>query len=127
MASLFFRRVAGISGALAVIAGAYGAHGFRRSDRDEYLKELYETANKYHFLHSLALLGVPHCRKPLLVCIKGWYNTVYRDGDVLWSILLPCINWGPNIQQGCSCGRHAAYCRMAGHCYVMSISGRFFY
>ncbi|TFJ97431.1 very long-chain specific acyl-CoA dehydrogenase, mitochondrial-like [Platysternon megacephalum] len=27
---------------------------------------LYETANRYHFLHSLALLAVPHCRRPLL-------------------------------------------------------------
>ncbi|CAM5072259.1 unnamed protein product, partial [Eretmochelys imbricata] len=27
---------------------------------------LYETANKYHFLHSLALLAVPHCHRPLL-------------------------------------------------------------
>ncbi|XP_078284300.1 transmembrane protein 256 [Rhinoraja longicauda] len=65
-AAVVFRRLAGLSGALAVGLGAYGAHGFRRSDRDEYLKELFETANKYHFLHSLALLGVPHCRKPLL-------------------------------------------------------------
>ncbi|XP_075061086.1 transmembrane protein 256 [Mixophyes fleayi] len=49
-------RVGAVSGALAVTAGAYGAHGFRRSDRDEYLKELYATGNQYHFLHSLALL-----------------------------------------------------------------------
>uniref|UniRef100_UPI00398F4ECF transmembrane protein 256 n=1 Tax=Pristiophorus japonicus TaxID=55135 RepID=UPI00398F4ECF len=61
-----FGRVAGLSGALAVGLGAYGAHGFRRSDRDDYLKELFQTANTYHYLHSLALLGVPHCRKPLL-------------------------------------------------------------
>ncbi|XP_069623685.1 transmembrane protein 256 [Ranitomeya imitator] len=59
-------RVGAVSGALAVTAGAYGAHGFRRSDRDDYLKELYETSNRYHFLHSLALLAVPHCRRPML-------------------------------------------------------------
>ncbi|XP_075437259.1 transmembrane protein 256 [Ascaphus truei] len=59
-------RIGAFSGALAVTAGAYGAHGFRRSDRDDYLKELYATGNHYHFLHSLALLAVPHCRRPLL-------------------------------------------------------------
>ncbi|KAM4675090.1 transmembrane protein 256 [Discoglossus pictus] len=59
-------RVGAISGALAVTAGAYGAHGLRRSDRDDYLKELYATGNQYHFLHSLALLAVPHCRRPML-------------------------------------------------------------
>ena len=32
------------------------------------LKTVYETANKYHFLHTVALLAVPLCRKPLLVC-----------------------------------------------------------
>ncbi|KAG5853319.1 transmembrane protein 256 [Anguilla anguilla] len=65
-ATLVVQRLAGVSGALAVAAGAYGAHGFRRSDRDDYLKEMFETANKYHFLHSLALLGAARCRKPAL-------------------------------------------------------------
>ncbi|KAM5125456.1 transmembrane protein 256 homolog [Mantella aurantiaca] len=59
-------RVGAVSGALAVSLGAYGAHGFRRSDRDEYQKELFATGNQYHFLHSLALLAVPHCKRPLL-------------------------------------------------------------
>ncbi|KAG8431261.1 hypothetical protein GDO86_019163 [Hymenochirus boettgeri] len=64
--SKLWGRLGGLSGALAVTAGAYGAHGFRRSDRDEYLKELFATGNHYHFLHSLALLAVPHCRRPML-------------------------------------------------------------
>uniref|UniRef100_A0A3B5L7R5 Transmembrane protein 256 n=1 Tax=Xiphophorus couchianus TaxID=32473 RepID=A0A3B5L7R5_9TELE len=51
MASVLVRRLAALSGTAAVGAGAYG---------------LYETANKYHFYHSLALLGAAHCGKPLL-------------------------------------------------------------
>ncbi|XP_012686264.1 transmembrane protein 256 [Clupea harengus] len=84
-ASLVVTRLAGISGALAVGAGAYGAHGFRRSDRDDYLKELYETANKYHFYHSLALLGAAHCRKPavagtiLLAGMGGFCGSLYHQ------------------------------------------------
>lgn len=30
------------------------------------MKAVYETANKYHFIHSLALIAVPMTRKPLL-------------------------------------------------------------
>uniref|UniRef100_A0A8C5PF94 Transmembrane protein 256 n=1 Tax=Leptobrachium leishanense TaxID=445787 RepID=A0A8C5PF94_9ANUR len=66
VAGRLWGRVGALSGAAAVSAGAYGAHGLRRSDRDEYLKELFATGNHYHFLHSLALLAVPHCRRPLL-------------------------------------------------------------
>lgn len=29
--------------------------------------QLFETANKYHFYHSLALLGAAHCHKPAVV------------------------------------------------------------
>uniref|UniRef100_A0A8B9S1L5 Transmembrane protein 256 n=1 Tax=Accipiter nisus TaxID=211598 RepID=A0A8B9S1L5_9AVES len=48
-------RVGALSGAAAMAAAAYGAHG-----------GLYETANRFHLLHSLALLAVPHCRRPAL-------------------------------------------------------------
>ncbi|XP_023237510.1 transmembrane protein 256 homolog [Centruroides sculpturatus] len=63
-----FVRIAGIFGATAVIMGAYGAHGFYlRKDISEERKKAYETANHYHFLHSLALLTVPLTKRPLMV------------------------------------------------------------
>ncbi|XP_069183038.1 transmembrane protein 256 homolog isoform X1 [Procambarus clarkii] len=62
----WFVRIAGISGATAVALGAYGAHVFYRREYPEELKQVYETANRYHFLHTLALLGVPLCRRPKL-------------------------------------------------------------
>lgn len=61
-----FVRLAGLSGATAVAMGAYGAHVFYQRGTAEELKQVYETANRYHFLHTLALLGVPLCRKPKL-------------------------------------------------------------
>nr|XP_019958861.1 PREDICTED: transmembrane protein 256 [Paralichthys olivaceus] len=63
-ASAIVRRLAAVSGASAVAAGAYGAHGFKHADPDDYQRVLFETANKYHFYHSLALLGAAHCGKP---------------------------------------------------------------
>lgn len=33
--------------------------------------QLFEVANKYHFYHSLALLGAAHCRKPAVVSISA--------------------------------------------------------
>ncbi|KAK5619663.1 hypothetical protein CRENBAI_010026 [Crenichthys baileyi] len=65
-ASVLVRRLAALSGCSAVGAGAYGAHGFKNKDPDDYQMMLFETANKYHFYHSLALLGAAHCRKPLV-------------------------------------------------------------
>lgn len=63
----FFVRVAGLSGGLAVILGAYGAHAFLNKDVDTKLKITYETGNRYHFIHSLALLAVPLTRRPYIV------------------------------------------------------------
>jgi len=61
-------QVAGLFGASAVVMGAFGAHGFYpRKDVKEEMKAVFETANKYHFIHSLALLGVPLTRRPTVV------------------------------------------------------------
>uniref|UniRef100_A0A0A9Z1P3 UPF0451 protein C17orf61 n=2 Tax=Lygus hesperus TaxID=30085 RepID=A0A0A9Z1P3_LYGHE len=63
----YFVRAAGVSGALAVILGAYGAHTILPDkEKDEVAKRTFQTANTYHSMHSLALLGVPLCRYPAI-------------------------------------------------------------
>jgi len=59
-----FVRLAGLSGAVAVALGAYGAHSFAADKAD--MKRVYDTANFYHFVHTLALLAVPMTRRPVL-------------------------------------------------------------
>lgn len=61
-----FVRLAGLSGALAVSLGAYGSHVFRHSEADDQAKFTFETGNRYHFFHTLALLAVPMTRRPYL-------------------------------------------------------------
>lgn len=62
-------RVAGVAGALAVMAGAFGAHGLREI-LSEQLMNTWNTAALYHLVHSLALLAVAaHPRRP---AVAGW-------------------------------------------------------
>ncbi|ELT96345.1 hypothetical protein CAPTEDRAFT_168421 [Capitella teleta] len=60
-------RLAGLSGATAVIMGAYGAHAFRQSAKSPELKLTYDTGNRYHLIHSAVLLAVPLTKRPNLV------------------------------------------------------------
>lgn len=65
-----FVRLAGLSGAAAVVLGAMGAHRtFPETETKEDLKKIFETANRFHFLHTLALMTVPLCRRPYIVSI----------------------------------------------------------
>ncbi|XP_049887498.1 transmembrane protein 256 homolog isoform X1 [Pectinophora gossypiella] len=60
-------RLAGLSGATAVVLGAMGAHRtFPETDTKEDLRKIFETANRFHFLHTLALVTVPLCRRPVV-------------------------------------------------------------
>lgn len=62
-----FVRIAALMGASATIMGAYGVHRTYAKDSPDELKVIFETANRYHFFHSLALMGVPLCRNPKIV------------------------------------------------------------
>lgn len=68
-----FVRIAGLSGASAVALGAYGAHKKYPKDKVDQLKSIFETANRFHFINSLALLGVPMCRRPQVVSLHSIY------------------------------------------------------
>lgn len=62
-----FVKLAGLMGASATILGAYGAHKTYPKENAEELRTIYQTANRYHFFHTLALLGVPLTKYPKLV------------------------------------------------------------
>jgi uncharacterized membrane protein YgdD (TMEM256/DUF423 family) len=47
--------IGALLGALAVVLGAFGAHGLRARVTPDLL-EVYETAVRYHFYHALALV-----------------------------------------------------------------------
>ncbi|RWS06766.1 DUF423 domain containing protein-like protein [Dinothrombium tinctorium] len=62
----FWISIAGIFGALGVIIGAYGEHGLP-PDFPAQRKKVFDVANRYQMLHSLALLAVPLAGRPNIV------------------------------------------------------------
>lgn len=77
--------IGAVSGGLAVVAGAFGAHTLRGHDYSDRALQVFETASRYQMYHALGLvliglwdLGQP--RRALTVA--GWAFTV---GTVLFS------------------------------------------
>jgi uncharacterized membrane protein YgdD (TMEM256/DUF423 family) len=57
MTAKLFLAIASASGLIAVVLGAFGAHGLK-GRLDAAMLSAYETAVQYHFYHTLALLGL---------------------------------------------------------------------
>ena len=72
--------------ALAVIIGAFGAHGLRER-LDAYSTSVYETAVMYHFFHALGLLVVSLMPKLGYVTNRqaNWVCALLLAGVVLFS------------------------------------------
>lgn len=62
-----FVRIAGVLGASAVALAAYGAHKSYPKDRADELRKIFESGNRIHMIHSVAMLGVPLCKYPKIV------------------------------------------------------------
>ena len=91
--------VAAISGALAVLAGAFGAHGLRERVASEQV-QAWATASHYHLLHSAVLLALA-----LYAAQSGrdvqWPASLFTVGMLLFSgsiyllVLTPAKWLGP--------------------------------
>jgi len=75
-------RVAGISGALAVGLGAYGAHVIMLNDQipDEQ-KHSYRTANMYHFVGTFGLVASALGKRPMITGILMATGTILFCGS----------------------------------------------
>jgi len=79
-----FVMLGALSGALAVAAGAFGAHALRARVEPRLL-EVFETAARYQMYHALALLAVAWVASRLpsaLVNASGW---LFVAGTVIFS------------------------------------------
>lgn len=95
MVRLFFI-LAGISGWLAVMLGAFGAHALK-SRLEPRLLEAYETGVRYQFYHTLALIALAVLLSrpgaPAALTVAGW---CFIGGMTLFSgslYLLATCGW----------------------------------
>ncbi|KAG7388489.1 hypothetical protein PHYPSEUDO_012275 [Phytophthora pseudosyringae] len=72
-------KVGALSGASAVLLGAFGAHGLKYRVKDPRLLKNWETAAHYQLIHSVVLLATPMCRRP------GLAGGLLMTGTLLFS------------------------------------------
>lgn len=92
--------LAAFNGLLAVVLGAYGAHGLK-TELSEKLWSAYSTANQYHFYHALALLGLAtlayKSQWPKLIWVAwGWQLGIVLFSGSIYALALGAPSWmGP--------------------------------
>jgi uncharacterized membrane protein YgdD (TMEM256/DUF423 family) len=95
MSELFWIRVGSISAALAVAAGAFGAHGLRGTLEATGKAAVFETAARYHMYHALALVAAGlvglHAGRGTALGVAGG---AFLVGTVLFSGSLYALSLG---------------------------------
>jgi uncharacterized membrane protein YgdD (TMEM256/DUF423 family) len=91
--------IAGISGALAVGLGAFGAHGLEPLLIQNGRLDTFETAVSYHFYHTLGLLGLGILAlikpdwKGLSLAAWGMFLGILVFSGSLYILCLTGITW----------------------------------
>lgn len=80
-----FVKLAAFSGAAATILGAYGSHKEYPEHEKVDRKQVFETASRYHFIHTLAMLGLPLCRSPYVAATFLFSGIVLFCGTCYYS------------------------------------------
>ncbi|XP_011502872.1 PREDICTED: transmembrane protein 256-like [Ceratosolen solmsi marchali] len=100
-----FIQIAAVSGAVAVILGAYNGHK-HYSENEEKRKQVFNIASQYHFIHTLAIFGIPMCRKPHLAG--------------LFMILGKILFCGPNYFYAITgCSKYNMLNPIGGICFIL--------
>ena len=84
---------AGILLALAMVLGAFGAHGLKGQLTPDQL-HVYETAVMYHFFNALGLLGIGRTLRFVNRPAVRWAAVLILVGIVLFSCSLYALTFG---------------------------------
>jgi len=76
---------AAIFGGLAVVLGAFGAHGLEGLTKDEKILHAFHTAVEYQMYHTLALISIAHFYDKLSERWAKWSVNCFITGIILFS------------------------------------------
>jgi uncharacterized membrane protein YgdD (TMEM256/DUF423 family) len=93
-----YLRLAAALGGLAVVIGAFGAHGLEEIVPDN-LMEVFEIGARYHMYHALAMLALAlgpaplwHCRWAKAAC-WAWLGGIMLFSGSLYTMALTDQGW----------------------------------
>ena len=93
-----YLRIGAVLGGLAVVIGAFGAHGLDAMMSDE-MAEVFETGVKYHFYHALAILAIAAGSSSLwssrlcLWACRAWTLGIIVFSGTLYALALTGNSW----------------------------------
>ncbi len=93
-----YLRIGAVLGALAVVVGAFGAHGLESILSDE-MAGVFETGVQYHFYHALAILAVAAGSSALwgsrfcLWACRAWALGILIFSGSLYALVMTNIGW----------------------------------
>ena len=92
--NVLFLKIGSFFGALSVILGAFGAHALKETLLGSSRIETYETAIKYFFYHSLALILVGILSKEFTNKWLYYSGNCYIIGTIIFSgsLLILCFS-----------------------------------
>lgn len=93
MSSRWILAVSGLLLALATVAGALGSHALR-DQLSAHSLEIYETAVRYQFYHSLGLLGIGVMSNIKPRTLISWAGALVFAGVILFSGSLYALSFG---------------------------------
>ena len=93
-----YLRIGAVLGALAVLVGAFGAHGLESILSDD-MAEVFETGVRYHFYHALAILALAAGSSALwssrlcLWACRAWAFGILVFSGSLYALAMTQIGW----------------------------------
>lgn len=82
-----FIRLAGVFGFGAVAFGVYGAHILHPKEGKGQEKYMFDTANRYHFLHTLALFAAPFTKHPQVTGSLFTMGIIMFSGSIYYQVI----------------------------------------